>query len=72
MTAIVADRLEFGDGQQHELGPGGVVWVDAPTVRRFHSVGDEDLVLLAVGGKGGYIGRDGVSDEESSERVRRE
>jgi mannose-6-phosphate isomerase-like protein (cupin superfamily) len=63
-------RFEFGDGTQHELGPGGVVWVDAPTVRRFHSIGDEDLVLFAVGGKDGYVGRDGQTAEPDGQRVR--
>jgi mannose-6-phosphate isomerase-like protein (cupin superfamily) len=65
-------RFEFGDGTSHELGPGGVVWVDAPCVRRFHSIGDEDLVLFAVGGKGGYVGRDGQSAEPDGARVREE
>lgn len=65
-------RFEFGDGTQHEVGPGGVVWADAPCIRRFHSIGDEDLVLVAVGGKGGYVGRDGQSAEPDGVRVRTE
>jgi mannose-6-phosphate isomerase-like protein (cupin superfamily) len=65
-------RFEFGDGTQHEVGPGGVVWADAPCIRRFHSVGDEDLVLFAVGGKGGYVGRDGQTAEPDGARVRTE
>jgi mannose-6-phosphate isomerase-like protein (cupin superfamily) len=66
-------RFEFGDGAQHELGPGGVVWADAPCVRRFHSIGEEDLVLFVVGGKGGYVGRDGRSAEpDETTRVRTE
>jgi mannose-6-phosphate isomerase-like protein (cupin superfamily) len=63
-------RFEFGDGAQHELGPGGVVWADAPTVRRFHSIGEEDLVVFVVGGKDGYVGRDGRSTEPDQARVR--
>ena len=63
-------RFEFGDGSQHELGAGGVVWVDAPCMRRFHSIGDEDLVLFVVGGKDGYVGRDGRSGEPDGDRVR--
>lgn len=65
-------RFEFGDGTHHELGPGGVVWADAPTVRRFHSIGDEDLVLFVVGGKGGYVGRDGQPADPDGARVRTE
>jgi mannose-6-phosphate isomerase-like protein (cupin superfamily) len=42
-----------------ELGPGGVVHVEATTLRRITSIGDDDLVLLVVGAKGGYVGRDG-------------
>jgi mannose-6-phosphate isomerase-like protein (cupin superfamily) len=42
-----------------ELGPGGVVHVESTTPRKVSNVGDDDLVLLIVGGKGGYVGRDG-------------
>jgi mannose-6-phosphate isomerase-like protein (cupin superfamily) len=65
-------RFEFGDGTEYEVGPGGVVWADAPTIRRFHSIGEDDLVLFVVGGKGGYVGRDGRSAEPDGERVRTE
>ena len=47
------------DGDDFELGPGGLVHVEAITPRRVSNAGDEDLVLLIVGGKGGYVGRDG-------------
>ena len=46
-------------GEARELGPGGLCHVPAATPRQIVSVGDEDLVLLVVGGKGGYVGRDG-------------
>jgi mannose-6-phosphate isomerase-like protein (cupin superfamily) len=46
-------------GKTRELGPGGLLHVEATTPRRVTSVGDEDLVLLVVGAKGGYVGRDG-------------
>jgi mannose-6-phosphate isomerase-like protein (cupin superfamily) len=42
-----------------ELGPGGLVHVEAHTPRRVTNTGKEDLVLLIVGAKGGYVGRDG-------------
>lgn len=51
--------FEFGDGSVQVLGPGGVARVDASTVRRLRSVSDEEAVYLIVGGKGGYVGRDG-------------
>ncbi|HKF14149.1 MAG TPA: cupin domain-containing protein [Gaiellaceae bacterium] len=47
------------DGEQFELEPGGVVYVESTTPRKISNRGDEDLVLLAVGGKDGYVGRDG-------------
>jgi len=53
-------RARFDVSQQSfELGPGGVVHVEAATRRRITSIGDEDLVLLVVGAKDGYVGRDG-------------
>jgi len=53
-------ELEFGDGSKEELGPGGLAWVDAPTPRRIRNLSDsEEAVYLIVGGKGGYVGRDG-------------
>jgi mannose-6-phosphate isomerase-like protein (cupin superfamily) len=47
------------DGDEFELGPGGVVYVESTTPRRMTNLGDEELVILAVGGKDGYVGRDG-------------
>ena len=46
-------------GDSFELEPGGVVYVESTTPRRVTSIGDEDLVLLVVGAKEGYVGRDG-------------
>jgi mannose-6-phosphate isomerase-like protein (cupin superfamily) len=52
--------IEFGDGTSHELGPGGLAWVDAPTIRKIRNLSDsEDAVYVVVGGKDGYVGRDG-------------
>jgi hypothetical protein len=42
-----------------ELGPGGLCHVESTTPRQITSVGDEELVLLVVGAKEGYVGRDG-------------
>src|SRR5918997_203529 len=46
-------EMRFGDGSTHLLGPGGLAWVDAPTVREVRNPSEsEDLVYLAVGGAG--------------------
>ncbi len=46
-------------GDSFELDPGGVVHVESTTPRRVTSIGEHDLVLLVVGAKEGYVGRDG-------------
>jgi quercetin dioxygenase-like cupin family protein len=51
------------DGQAYELGPGGLFHCKSTTVRKLSNIGDEELVLLIVGGKGGYVGRDGHIDD---------
>jgi quercetin dioxygenase-like cupin family protein len=56
-------EMEFGDGSTHELGPGGIARVDAPTVRKVKNVSDEDAVYVIAGGKEGYVGRDGQLPE---------
>lgn len=56
--------MELGDGSTHELGAGGLAWVDAPTVRKIRNVSDsEEAVYVIVGGKDGYVGRDGKLPE---------
>jgi mannose-6-phosphate isomerase-like protein (cupin superfamily) len=47
------------DGEEFELGAGGVVYVQSTTPRRIDNRADDDLVMLVVGGKDGYVGRDG-------------
>ena len=47
------------DGETFELGAGGLVHVEATTPRKVSNAGDDDLVLLIIGGKDGYVGRDG-------------
>ena len=47
------------DEQRHRLGAGGVIRVDAATVRQIVNVGDDDAVYVIAGGKDGYVGRDG-------------
>ena len=62
-------EFEFGDGSTHVLGPGGVVRVDAATVRRMRNVGDEDAIYVIAGGKDGYVGRDGRLPEGEESRT---
>ena len=47
------------DGESRELGPGGLFHASATTRRRISNAGDEDAVVFIVGGKGGYVERDG-------------
>jgi mannose-6-phosphate isomerase-like protein (cupin superfamily) len=51
-------RVEVGD-EVRELGPGGLLHVRSTTPRKVSNGGGDDLVLLVLGAKGGYVGRDG-------------
>jgi mannose-6-phosphate isomerase-like protein (cupin superfamily) len=55
--------MTFGDGATHELGPGGIARVDAATIRSVRNVGEGEAVYVVVGGKDGYVGRDGLTVE---------
>ncbi|MBM3666283.1 MAG: cupin domain-containing protein [Actinobacteria bacterium] len=56
--------IKFGDGSEHEIAEGGAARVDASTVRSTANPSEtEDLVYLVVGGKDGYVGRDGREPE---------
>ncbi len=63
------------DGDVRELGPGGLCHVESTTPRKVSNPGDEDLVLLIIGGRGGYVGRDGhlvdPADLEKRQRISR-
>jgi mannose-6-phosphate isomerase-like protein (cupin superfamily) len=58
-------EMEFGDGSVARLEEGSFARVDAPTVRKIRNVGDADAVYLCAGGKGGYVGRDGIAPPAS-------
>ncbi len=47
------------DGEERVLGPGGLCHVNSTTPRKVSNAGDDDLVLLVIGGKDGYVERDG-------------
>ena len=51
------------NGPVISLEPGSLVRVDPLTVRRLRNFGSEDAVVLAIGGKDGYVGRDGAPPE---------
>lgn len=51
-------EFRFGDGTRHTLGPGGVARVDPSMPRSLTAIGG-DAVYVCVGGKDGYVGRDG-------------
>lgn len=52
-------EMEFGDGSTQALPEGTFAHVDAHTPRRLRNVGDGDATFVCVGGKDGYVGRDG-------------
>ena len=57
------------DGEERVLGPGGLCHVELTTSRKVSNVGEDDLVLLVVGGKDGYVERDGhLVDPDDLER----
>lgn len=59
-------EFRFGDGSKHMLGPGGLVRVDAQTHRGMRNAGKGDAVVVIVGGKDGYVGRDGQAVGKTS------
>jgi quercetin dioxygenase-like cupin family protein len=63
-------ELSFGDGTSHVLHEGGLARVDAATVRSIRNVGEGEAAYLIVGGKDGYVGRDGRIPEGEEGRVR--
>jgi len=58
------------EGEEHEVAEGGIVHVESTTHRMISNRTDGDLVLFIVGGKGGYVERDGqlVSPEDLAKR----
>ena len=59
------------EGEKRVLGEGGLFHVEATTPRQVSNPFDEEAVLLAIGGKGGYVERDGhmVDDADIARRA---
>jgi hypothetical protein len=56
-----------------EVGEGSLVHVESTTPRRISNASaDEDLVLLVVGGKDGYVARDGQLVDPDRDLARRQ
>jgi mannose-6-phosphate isomerase-like protein (cupin superfamily) len=65
-------RVEVG-GEEREIGEGALVHVEAATHRRVSNASDsEELVLLVVGGKDGYVERDGRLVDPERDLARRQ
>jgi mannose-6-phosphate isomerase-like protein (cupin superfamily) len=65
-------RVQVGD-ETRELGEGALVHVEAATHRKFWNLSDtDDLVLLVIGGKDGYVERDGVLVDMERDLPRRQ
>jgi mannose-6-phosphate isomerase-like protein (cupin superfamily) len=57
------------EGETRELGPGGLFHAESTTPRKISNPFDEEAVILVVGGKDGYVPRDGhLVDEADAER----
>jgi mannose-6-phosphate isomerase-like protein (cupin superfamily) len=51
-------RVEV-EGEARDLGEGGLFHAESTTPRKISNPFDEEAVLFVVGGKGGYVERDG-------------
>ena len=60
------------DGESRDLGEGGLFHASSTTPRRISNIGDEDAVVFVVGGKGGYVERDGHLVNEEIDLPRRQ
>lgn len=62
-------EFTFGDGSKQTLEPGGLAWVAPSTERKVRNLSDsEDAVYVVIGGKDGYVGRDGKLAEGETHR----
>ena len=64
-------RVEV-DGEERTLEPGGMLHVESTTPRKVSNASEtDDLVMLVIGGKDGYVERDGhmVDDADIAKRA---
>jgi mannose-6-phosphate isomerase-like protein (cupin superfamily) len=65
-------RVEVG-GETRELGEGGLVYVESTMPRKISNASDsDDLILFVVGGKDGYVERDGHLVDPERDLARRQ
>ena len=65
-------RVEVG-GEVRELGEGGLFHAESDTHRRVSNASEsEELVLLVIGGKDGYVARDGHLVDPERDLARRQ
>jgi len=59
------------EGEKRVLGEGGIFHVESTTPRKVSNPFDEEAVVLAIGGKEGYVERDGhmVDDADIARRA---
>ena len=64
--------VEVG-GETLELAEGGLLHVESTTPRKVSNASDsEELILLVLGGKDGYVGRDGQLVDPERDLARRQ
>ena len=65
-------RFEVGD-EVRDIGPGGLCHVESTTPRKITNASKtDDLVMLVLGGKGGYVERDGHLVDPDRDLARRQ
>ena len=58
------------DGESHELGEGGLFHCESTTPRKLSNPFETDAIVFVVGGKGGYVERDGhLVDPADAEKL---
>ena len=63
-------RVEV-EGETRELGEGGLFHAESTTPRKISNPFDEEAIIFCVGGKDGYVERDGhlVDDADLEKRI---